>query len=214
MVAQHHQATRGGDGTEHPRPGFPPEMVDDEPEEPGYEVVPKGQDASEHRRRALGRRVDAPSLNTGSRSRRPLQPRDLAPAPGSARCPDRTPRTRVADRWVQAAADPPTVRRRSTHRSPISRRATSRSRVEHATTGWNAAFWSPPAGGPAHRHRRSSLRSERDGYLRRRAHGISIDVVPSDATGQVDVEERERRMDGDRTRRPRADQRRTRQPGG
>eukprot|EP00581_Thalassiosira_minuscula_P024502 CAMPEP_0184416224 /NCGR_PEP_ID=MMETSP0738-20130409/9327_1 /TAXON_ID=385413 /ORGANISM="Thalassiosira miniscula, Strain CCMP1093" /LENGTH=89 /DNA_ID=CAMNT_0026775627 /DNA_START=40 /DNA_END=309 /DNA_ORIENTATION=- len=23
-------------------PGFPPEMVDDEPEEPGYEIVPKG----------------------------------------------------------------------------------------------------------------------------------------------------------------------------
>ena len=28
-------------------PGFPPEMVDDEPEEPGYEVVPKGRLAAE-----------------------------------------------------------------------------------------------------------------------------------------------------------------------
>jgi 3-hydroxyisobutyrate dehydrogenase len=24
-------------------PGFPPEILDDEPEEPGYEVVPKGR---------------------------------------------------------------------------------------------------------------------------------------------------------------------------
>ena len=24
-------------------PGFPPEMTDDEPEEPGYEVIPKGR---------------------------------------------------------------------------------------------------------------------------------------------------------------------------
>ena len=24
-------------------PGFPPEMVDDEPEEPGYEVIPQGK---------------------------------------------------------------------------------------------------------------------------------------------------------------------------
>ncbi|MGB0959840.1 MAG: NAD(P)-dependent oxidoreductase, partial [Halocynthiibacter sp.] len=24
-------------------PGFPPEMIDDEPEEPGYEVVPTGK---------------------------------------------------------------------------------------------------------------------------------------------------------------------------
>lgn len=28
-------------------PGFPPEMVDDEPEEPGYEVVPTGREAAE-----------------------------------------------------------------------------------------------------------------------------------------------------------------------
>ena len=27
-------------------PGFPPEMVDDEPEEPGYEVTPKGRKAT------------------------------------------------------------------------------------------------------------------------------------------------------------------------
>ena len=24
-------------------PGFPPEMVDDEPEEPGYEIIPQGK---------------------------------------------------------------------------------------------------------------------------------------------------------------------------
>jgi 3-hydroxyisobutyrate dehydrogenase len=27
-------------------PGFPPEMLDDEPEEPGYEIIPQGAGAS------------------------------------------------------------------------------------------------------------------------------------------------------------------------
>jgi len=72
-------------------------------------------------------------------------------------------------------------------------------RVEHATTGWNAGFWSlPMESGQRIVTAEAAYGANAMGYLRAvQRKGVSIDVVPSDASGQVDVAEMERRMGDD-----------------
>lgn len=72
-------------------------------------------------------------------------------------------------------------------------------RVEHATAGWNAAFWSVPMQ-PGQRivTAQAAYGANAVGFLRaKQRRGVVIDVVPDDTHGQVDVEALAERLDDD-----------------
>ena len=72
-------------------------------------------------------------------------------------------------------------------------------RLEHATLAWNAAFWSIPMQ-PGQRilTAEAAYGANAVGFLRAvERHGVEIDVVPSDESGQVDVGELANRLDDD-----------------
>lgn len=72
-------------------------------------------------------------------------------------------------------------------------------RVEHATAGWNALFWSVPMReGQRIVTARAAYGANAVAFLRAsERRGVRIDVVPDDEHGQVDVDELERRIDDD-----------------
>ena len=72
-------------------------------------------------------------------------------------------------------------------------------RVEHATAGWNALFWSVPMReGQRIVTARAAYGANAVAFLRAsERRGVRIDVVPADEHGQVDVDELERRIDDD-----------------
>ena len=83
--------------------------------------------------------------------------------------------------------------------SLVNAEASEIARVEHATAGWNAGFWSVPMQ-PGQRivTAEAAYGANAIAFMRARdVRGITIDVVPSDDTGQVDVVELERRLDSD-----------------
>ena len=72
-------------------------------------------------------------------------------------------------------------------------------RMEHATAAWNAGFWSiPMQTGQRIVTAEAAYGANAVGFLRaQERRGVRIDVVPSDAHGQVDVEALARRLDSD-----------------
>ena len=72
-------------------------------------------------------------------------------------------------------------------------------RLEHATAAWNAAFWSiPMQRGQRILTAEAAYGANAIAFLHARDRfGVSVDVVPSDDSGQVDVAELERRLDDD-----------------
>ena len=72
-------------------------------------------------------------------------------------------------------------------------------RLEHATAAWNAAFWSVPME-PGQRilTARAAYGANAIGFLRAvERRGVTIDVVPDDEHGQVDVAQVAARLDDD-----------------
>lgn len=81
----------------------------------------------------------------------------------------------------------------------ISADPTDIARMEHATAAWNAAFWSVPMQ-PDQRivTARAAYGANAIGFLRAvERRGVTIDVVPDDEHGQVDVAELAARLDDD-----------------
>ena len=80
----------------------------------------------------------------------------------------------------------------------IGAHSTEIARMEHATAAWNAAFWSLPM----ERGQRIVVHDHEYGanivgFLRAaERRGVSIDRVPSDPTGQVDLDQLAARLDG------------------
>jgi selenocysteine lyase/cysteine desulfurase len=72
-------------------------------------------------------------------------------------------------------------------------------RVEHATAAWNAGFWSVPmTAGQRILTAEAAYGANAVGFLHAaEQRGISVEVVPSDSSGQVDLEDLERRLDAD-----------------
>ena len=72
-------------------------------------------------------------------------------------------------------------------------------RMEHATAAWNAAFWSVPMqSGQRIVTARAAYGANAIGFLRAaERRGVTIDVVPDDEHGQVDVAELAARLDDD-----------------
>lgn len=73
------------------------------------------------------------------------------------------------------------------------------SRAEHATAAWNMAFWSVPMReGQRIVTAEAAYGANAVAYLRAKERfGIEIDVLPSDASGQVDLEALDAALDGD-----------------
>jgi len=72
-------------------------------------------------------------------------------------------------------------------------------RREHATAAWNSAFWSVPMA-PGQRILTAEVAygANAVGFLHaEQTRGVSVDVVPSDESGQIDLAELARRMDDD-----------------
>jgi len=72
-------------------------------------------------------------------------------------------------------------------------------RVEHATAAWNAGFWSVPmAPGQRILTAEAAYGANAVGFLRAaERRGIEVEVVPSDPSGQVDLEQMDRRIGPD-----------------
>jgi selenocysteine lyase/cysteine desulfurase len=72
-------------------------------------------------------------------------------------------------------------------------------RAEHATAAWNAGFWSVPMrAGQRILTAEAAYGANAVAFLRaQERRGVRLDVVPSDADGQVDVGELEDRLDDD-----------------
>lgn len=72
-------------------------------------------------------------------------------------------------------------------------------RTEHATAAWNGGFWSVPmTQGQRIITAEAAYGANAVAFLRaEQRRGVGIDVVPSDAAGQVDIAELERRLDDD-----------------